>query len=111
MKTQITRSIVKIKAIQILEEIQEILRAYTYAFKHNSRTQIAESRYESNVTSADVDLKDTNINPFKLPMQKHLQVSSVLSLHLQRFSATSHTLLMFFSFFLYELCCDGVTLL
>lgn len=74
LKTQITRSVKKVHAIQIFEEIQAILRAYAYAFKHNARTQIAESRYESTVTSADVNLKDAKVDPFKLPMPKYLQV-------------------------------------
>jgi hypothetical protein len=91
LKTQITRSVGKVKAIQIFEEIQEILRAYAYAFKHNSRTQIAESRYESNVSSADVDLTDAKVDPFKLPMQKHLQVSRVVPLHHDRVVPLYHT--------------------
>lgn len=71
LKRQPVRYIRKRKAIRLLEDIQDIMRALAFAFKHNARTQTSRSRFETN-TSADVDLEDSQVDPRKLPMMEHL---------------------------------------
>lgn len=71
LKRQPTRVVKKRKAVHLLEDIQDIMRALAFAFKHNARTQTARSSFDSNI-DADVDLEDSSVDPRKLPMMEHL---------------------------------------